>query len=953
MRGERGGEIRRAAVAVWLVVVVVCSVAAVGGAAAAQADADGDGLSDAEENRLGTDPDHADTDRDGLADGTEVHVFGSDPTDVDTDGDGLSDGREANAVGTEPTDADTDGDGLSDGDEVEWYGSDPLDVDTDDDGLRDDRELSLGTDPWDADTDGDGYGDAEEVNERRTDPTDPSDPARNGRPYARAAATPSEAPAPVTVELSAALSSDPDGDELTYDWGLVSAPTGATVSLADGVRTSVRLATPGEYVFEVVVDDGRTRAAERVRVRVRDASDPGTRTLRITKDGAPDGWVHYAIDVDGTVEPTDDVEGDERVDGGRLTGTVGPERGTDTYEFRGRLTDLNVEGDATVLLDGREIDPESVGERVAGLPNTLRIQKGDALDGVAEYEVTVGSRLAGARDFEDTVSGRTASGRVGPESGTDTVYFAGPIESFGLNGDAEVYLNGERVDPAALGTERHALRVTKRGAAVGRVDFEVSASGDVSAGGDFESTDEIDGQTARGRIGPESGTDTVLFTGEITSFDLDGDATVYLDGRRVSPDELGTDWRRLRVTKGGMPDGRVTFEAVVTGRLRGADDFESTDEIDGQTARGRIGPESGTDTVLFTGDLVDVRVDGPAAAFLDGERIDPTSDGESDGSESEDGDSDGEDDASGAEAHTLSITKAGAEDGRADYRVTVDGSLTPNDDFEDSIEGATASGRVGPKSGTDSVTFTGAILSFSLEGPAVVRLDGEIVDPSELDPKSVEFDTNYVETIGNPAETDVYEFTARKGEYIRIPVEQGMETITAELFSPSGDRLDADTLHPDRIPIGARAPETGTYRLVFTETGEAEYEYRFEVNKAPPDAFEPNDDRAGATALTAGDPVEAMLGEGEYDWYAVDAEAGEWINVSLDRQQDDFGSYLSVATLAPDGTELTAETARCGPGLCDPPTLRAIAPVDGTYYVRVDGAETEGFIEYELNVTVE
>ena len=53
-------------------------------------DTDGDGLSDAEEEELGTNPELADTDGDGLSDGYEVSQ-GLSPLDADTDGDGLND----------------------------------------------------------------------------------------------------------------------------------------------------------------------------------------------------------------------------------------------------------------------------------------------------------------------------------------------------------------------------------------------------------------------------------------------------------------------------------------------------------------------------------------------------------------------------------------------------------------------------------------------------------------------------------------------------------------------------------------------------------------------------------------------------------------------------------------------------------------------------------------------
>jgi hypothetical protein len=56
-------------------------------------DTDGDGLTNAEERDLGSDPELADTDGDGLSDGEEAEL-GTDPVAVDTDGDGYSDASE-------------------------------------------------------------------------------------------------------------------------------------------------------------------------------------------------------------------------------------------------------------------------------------------------------------------------------------------------------------------------------------------------------------------------------------------------------------------------------------------------------------------------------------------------------------------------------------------------------------------------------------------------------------------------------------------------------------------------------------------------------------------------------------------------------------------------------------------------------------------------------------------
>lgn len=57
-------------------------------------DTDKDGLSDAREKQVGTDPQTSDSDADELSDGDEVLIWHSDPLKADTDGDGYSDGQE-------------------------------------------------------------------------------------------------------------------------------------------------------------------------------------------------------------------------------------------------------------------------------------------------------------------------------------------------------------------------------------------------------------------------------------------------------------------------------------------------------------------------------------------------------------------------------------------------------------------------------------------------------------------------------------------------------------------------------------------------------------------------------------------------------------------------------------------------------------------------------------------
>jgi hypothetical protein len=65
----------------------------------------------------------------------------------DYDGDGITDEEEQFITGTDPRNADSDGDGLDDGTEV-YYRMNPLDPDMDRDGVSDGDEVNAGTDPF-------------------------------------------------------------------------------------------------------------------------------------------------------------------------------------------------------------------------------------------------------------------------------------------------------------------------------------------------------------------------------------------------------------------------------------------------------------------------------------------------------------------------------------------------------------------------------------------------------------------------------------------------------------------------------------------------------------------------------------------------------------------------------------------------------------------------------------
>jgi len=126
----------------------------------ADPDDDNDGVTDADENTLGTDPNKNDSDGDTLTDGDEVK-HGTNPLKKDTDDDGIDDPVEI-AAKTNPLKADTDEDGLQDKDETAQQ-TNPIIADTDTDGLLDGEEVQKKSNPLKSDSDGDGVLDKEDL----------------------------------------------------------------------------------------------------------------------------------------------------------------------------------------------------------------------------------------------------------------------------------------------------------------------------------------------------------------------------------------------------------------------------------------------------------------------------------------------------------------------------------------------------------------------------------------------------------------------------------------------------------------------------------------------------------------------------------------------------------------------------------------------------------------------
>ncbi|RQH00253.1 right-handed parallel beta-helix repeat-containing protein [Natrarchaeobius oligotrophus] len=270
------------------------------------------------------------------------------------------------------------------------------------------------------------------------------------------------------------------------------------------------------------------------------------------------------------------------------------------------------------------------------------------------------------------------------------------------------------------------------------VDGEIERSeyhSEYGTGGEFVDDDVVEGWV-------RGGVDGFRFEGELADVELDGDAIVRVNGIEVDPDEYGNEDEEGNENdspsdlvfdgEGGQEISEYRF--VADGEIERSEELSEYgtggEFVDDDVIEGWV--RGGVDGFRIEGDLLELEVDGDAAVYLDGERIDPDDVGD-DGQNGSD-----DDDESGSDEPLLNSVVFDGEGGReiSEYRFAVTGEIERSEyhseygtggEFvdDDVIEGWVRGGK-------DGFRFSGRLTELEVDESATVHVNGVSVDPSRL-----------------------------------------------------------------------------------------------------------------------------------------------------------------------------------------------------------------------------
>ena len=351
-----------------------------------------------------------------------------------------------------------------------------------------------------------------------------------------------------------------------------------------------------------------------------------SRTLSLRSDAvAP-----YRIEVSGDIAFDPSFGTEDRINGNVAKGVLAG--GRDVYHFSGEIVGFEIEDASAVaiLLDGDRVEASDVGGSSGGSQQTTETPQETETETTetpqeTETETPQESQSTPDSDSEST-SEQTANASTENAS-------AGNASSEGASGDGMEDVepeDGESEGEAASsapspidGRLVNAISIESDGAA----PYHIEVGGDIAFDPRYGSEDSVDDAEAEGILA--GGRDVYRFSGEITAFEIDGPATIHVNGHEVDADEVvgmgvsgeasgehAGETRTLELNGTGDPAPYQfeVSEAVERGR-------NTRDIVEGTYVRGHL--FGGRDVYHVTGDILWFSIDGDAEITLDGERVSP------------------------------------------------------------------------------------------------------------------------------------------------------------------------------------------------------------------------------------------------------------------------------------------------------------------------------------------
>ncbi len=218
----------------------------------------------------------------------------------------------------------------------------------------------------------------------------------------------------------------------------------------DGVPLSPEEAASGSASSSAPTSDGPSESEDETQENV----------LVFDGSGQGDDWkaTDYRFAVEGEIEPSEhdgaSIDPELELDDGANSVEHTVANWKDAFTFDGELLELDVDGPATVYLNGEEIDPATFGgeevENEESMPSHALVIDGTDASGLTSYSFSVSGEVVKANhrdasiDDGDVIDGQSVSGTVA--NWRDAYWFSGDITDFWMSGDANVDLEYDARD---------------------------------------------------------------------------------------------------------------------------------------------------------------------------------------------------------------------------------------------------------------------------------------------------------------------------------------------------------------------------------------------------------------------------------------------------------------------------------------------------------------------------